>query len=130
MSRSPFTLLRQPYRTHGAGAWLALFLVAAFCMSGGGVATSSSSSSSSGYTGPPGASAFQQCVIQRESSGNPTAVNPDSGAGGLYQFLPSTWHELGYSGLAQNASIAEQNRAFDKAYAKWGTQPWAPSDGC
>jgi LysM repeat protein len=73
---------------------------------------------------------FRSCVIQRESSGNPKAVNPSSGAGGLYGFLPSTWHGLGFSGLPENASVAEQNYAFAKEYAQSGTSAWAPYDGC
>lgn len=77
-----------------------------------------------------GMSAFQACVIARESGGNPTAVNPTSGAGGLYQFLPSSWQALGFSGLPQNASVAEQNAAFAKQYAISGTAAWAPYDGC
>lgn len=78
--------------------------------------------------GAPGG--FQACVIARESGGNPSAVNPSSGAGGLYQFLPSTWAALGHSGLPENASVAEQNQAFQQAYAQSGTSPWAPYDGC
>jgi hypothetical protein len=73
---------------------------------------------------------YQQCVITRESGGNPRAVNASSGAGGLYQFLPSTWASLGYSGAPQDASVATQNAAFSKLYATAGTQPWSPSDGC
>ena len=73
---------------------------------------------------------FRSCVIQRESSGNPRAVNPSSGAGGLYGFLPSTWHGLGFSGLPENAPVAEQNYAFAKEYAQSGTSAWAPYDGC
>ena len=73
---------------------------------------------------------FRSCVIQRESSGNPRAVNPSSGAGGLYGFLPSTWHGLGFSGLPENASVAEQDYAFAKEYAQSGTSAWAPYDGC
>jgi LysM repeat protein len=94
------------------------------------VATSAQAASGSvgSVSGVP--ASFQSCVISRESGGNPSAVNPSSGAGGLYQFLPSTWAALGYSGLPQNASAATQNAAFAKAYALWGTQPWAPSDGC
>jgi resuscitation-promoting factor RpfC len=89
--------------------------------------TTRTSTSSSAYTGGSG---FQQCVIQRESGGNPAAVNPTSGAGGLYGFLPSTWASLGYSGLPENASVAEQNAAFAKEYALTGTSAWAPYDGC
>lgn len=77
-----------------------------------------------------GMSAFQACVIARESGGNPSAVNPSSGAGGLYQFLPSTWAALGHSGLPQNASVAEQNQAFQQEYAQSGTAAWGPYDGC
>jgi hypothetical protein len=73
---------------------------------------------------------FQSCVIQRESGGNASAVNASSGAGGLYQFLPSTWASLGYSGLPENASVATQNAAFQAAFAQSGTSPWAPYDGC
>jgi nucleoid-associated protein YgaU len=82
----------------------------------------------SSYSGAPGS--FQACVIQAESGGNASAVNPSSGAGGLYQFLPSTWQALGYSGLPQNASVGEQNAAFAKEYAQSGTSAWAPYDGC
>lgn len=73
---------------------------------------------------------FQQCVISRESGGSATAVNPSSGAGGLYGFLPSTWQSLGYSGLPENASVATQNQAFQKAYASEGSAPWSAFDGC
>ena len=79
-------------------------------------------------TAAPGS--FQACVIARESGGNARAVNPASGAGGLYQFLPSTWQALGYSGLPQDAPVSVQNAAFQQAYAQSGTSPWAPSDGC
>jgi hypothetical protein len=85
---------------------------------------------SSGTVGTSGMSAFQACVIQRESGGNPAAVNPSSGAGGLYGFLPSTWAALGHSGLPENASVAEQNQAFQQEFAQSGTAAWAPYDGC
>ncbi len=76
-----------------------------------------------------GMGSYQACVIARESGGNPSAVNASSGAGGLYQFLPSTWAGLGYSGLPQNASVAQQTQAFDTLYAQQGSSPWV-SDGC
>jgi len=72
---------------------------------------------------------FQVCVIARESGGNARAVNQSSGAGGLYQFLPSTFASLGYSGLPEDASVAVQTQAFEKLYAEDGGGPWA-SDGC
>jgi LysM repeat protein len=84
--------------------------------------------------GPAGISAFEACVISRESQGNPQAYNPASGAGGLFQFLPSTWAALGYAsaypGGAQTAPVAVQEAAFAKLYAEAGTSPWAPYDGC
>ena len=79
-------------------------------------------------------SAFESCVISRESGGNPQAFNPSSGAGGLFQFLPSTWASLGYAGAypggAQTAPVGVQEAAFNKLYAEAGTAPWAPYDGC
>lgn len=75
------------------------------------------------------AGSYQQCVIARESGGDPSAVNASSGAGGLYGFLPSTWQSLGYSGLPENASVSEQNAAFQRLYAQDGSSPWS-SDGC
>jgi resuscitation-promoting factor RpfC len=81
-----------------------------------------------------GMSAFEACVISRESGGNPAAVNPVSGAGGLFQFLPSTWAALGYAssypGGAQTAPASVQEAAFAEEYAQAGTAPWAPYDGC
>ena len=77
-----------------------------------------------------GSGGFQSCVIQAESGGNPSAVNPSSGAGGLYQFLPSTWQSLGYSGLPQDASVATQNAAFAKEYAQSGGSAWSAYDRC
>jgi LysM repeat protein len=81
-----------------------------------------------------GMAAFESCVISRESGGNPRAVNPASGAGGLFQFLPSTWAGLGfaadYPGGAQTAPVGVQEAAFAKLYAEAGTSPWRPYDGC
>jgi hypothetical protein len=72
-----------------------------------------------------GMSAFEQCVAWRESGDNPTASSA-----GLFGILPSTWVELGYSGTAGQASVAQQETAFNQLYAQYGAQPWAPSDGC
>jgi SLT domain-containing protein len=76
-----------------------------------------------------GLPAIFQCIIQHESGGNPRAVNPGSGAAGLFQFLPSTWHSLGYSGSAANYPPSVQYQAAAKLYAQSGTRPWA-GDGC
>jgi hypothetical protein len=71
-----------------------------------------------------GMGSFEQCVAWRESGD--TATDPD----GLFGILPSTWAELGYSGTAGQASVAQQKVAFSRLYAEYGAQPWAPSDGC
>lgn len=86
--------------------------------------TASTSTSSTSYSGGGAPSSFQSCVAWRESSNTPT--DPD----GLYGILPSTWASLGYSGTAGQASVATQNQAFQKLYARDGTSPWAPYDGC
>lgn len=77
---------------------------------------------------------FQACVIRRESGGDPRVVNPVSDAGGLYQFLPSTWASLGYAaaypGGAQTAPVSVQDQAFEKLFSAAGESPWGPYDGC
>jgi len=88
----------------------------------------------SGVLSTAGMSAFEQCVIARESGGNAAAVNPASDAGGLFQFLPSTWAGLGfaaqYPGGAQTAPVSVQEAAFAAAYAQSGTADWHAYDGC
>ena len=80
-----------------------------------------------------GGGSYQSCVIAHESSGNAKAVNQSSGAGGLYQFLPSTWATTPwgsqYPGGAQTAPVSVQNQAFQWLYAQQGTAPWS-TDGC
>jgi hypothetical protein len=69
-------------------------------------------------------SPFEKCVAYRESTDTPT--DPD----GLFGILPSIWASLGYSGTAGQAPISLQVTAFNRLYAEYGAQPWAPSDGC
>jgi len=77
-----------------------------------------------------GDSAFQQCVIARESGGNSQVMN-SSGHYGLYQFSASTWAAYGGNPAAfGNASVAEQNQVFANAMAAGGQSNWAPYDGC
>jgi LysM repeat protein len=84
---------------------------------------------SGGSSVAPG-SGYEACVIQHESTGNPTAVNYSSGASGLYGFLTSTFDGVtGLSGPASSYSPATQQAAFDKLYASSGSSPWS-SDGC
>ncbi len=79
---------------------------------------SSASGSSGGYTIP-------SSIVQCESGGNYSAVNPSSGAGGAYQILPSTWQAYGGQGLPQNASPAEQGRIASEIYASQGASAWS-----
>jgi LysM repeat protein len=77
-----------------------------------------------------GDSSFQQCVISRESGGNPQVMN-SSGHYGLYQFSASTW--AAYGGNPSDfghASVSEQNQVFNNAIAAGGQSNWAPYDGC
>jgi hypothetical protein len=90
---------------------------------GGGIALSGPASAA------PNADHFLRAVIPCESGGNPHAVN-SIGAGGLFQFLPSTWHGLGGKGLPQNASVAEQWAKARQLYAQAGTSPWYASKPC
>ena len=74
--------------------------------------------------------AFGQCVVQRESGGNPQIMN-GSGHYGLYQFSASTWAEYGGNPADfGHASVAEQNQVFANALAQGGEFNWAPYDGC
>lgn len=69
-------------------------------------------------------------IIDCESNGNPSAVNPYSGASGLFQFLPSTWAttapSAGYGGasaLEPEANVAAAawlaNRYQELGYPYW-----------
>ena len=81
-------------------------------------ASTTSAASTSGYTIPSG-------VVQCESGGNYSAVNPSSGAGGAYQILPSTWAAYGGQGLPQDASPAEQGRIAAEIYTHQGASAWS-----
>jgi LysM repeat protein len=79
-----------------------------------------------GYPG----GAFGQCVVERESGGDPNIWNP-SGHYGLYQFSYSTW--VAYGGAASefgDATVAEQEQVFMTALSEGGEDNWSPYDGC
>lgn len=77
-----------------------------------------------------GSGSIQQCIIARESGGNPDIWNA-SGHWGLYQFSESTWVESGGSAADfGHASVAEQNRVFANAVAARGYSDWLSYDGC
>lgn len=73
-------------------------------------------------------------IINCESNGDPNAMNPYSGAGGLFQFLPSTWTTTspaagygGYSVFDPEANVASAawlaNHYQNLGYYYW--QPWS-----
>lgn len=64
------------------------------------------------------------CTWQPESGGNPSAVNPSSGAGGYYQIMPSTWAAYGGTGAPQNAPMSEQTAIAQKIYHSQGPSAW------
>lgn len=89
----------------------------------------------------------QQIIAQRESGGDPTALNyvaradptaygRGATASGKYQFVNSTWQEgLKLAGVenpgqyptAMSAPEAVQDQVFRAVYGKYGTAPWDPS---
>jgi soluble lytic murein transglycosylase-like protein len=67
------------------------------------------------------------CVAEAESNLDPLAVNPSTGASGLFQFMPSTWASLselaGWGGASvfdsrANAAVAAWT------VARYGWHPW------
>ncbi len=90
-----------------------------------------STTSTSGSLGVIPGGAFGQCVVERESGGNPQVMNA-SGHYGLFQFSFSTW--VAYGGNPNDfghASVAEQEQVFANALASpGGENNWAPYDGC
>ena len=83
-------------------------------------------------TAPP-AAPTSRASSPTSQAATPQVVNSSSGAGGLYQFLPSTWATTPwgsqYPGGAQTAPVSVQNQAFQWLYARQGTSPWS-TDGC
>lgn len=63
-------------------------------------------------------------AAQRESKGDPNAVNPS--AGGKYRFLPSTWFGYGGYSRAEDAPESVQDERFNEVwvggagFSHWG----------
>lgn len=79
------------------------------------------------YTGSTASSgsALPACAWQPESGGDPSAVNPSSGAGGYYQIMPSTWAAYGGTGAPQDAPMSEQTAIAQRIYQSQGASAWA-----
>lgn len=112
----------------GPQTWDALFHITppapASTTSGTAAPASSSATPSSAGTSGSGGYSIPSGIVQCESGGNYSAVNPSSGAGGAYQILPSTWQAYGGQGLPQDASPAEQGRIAAEIYANQGPSAW------
>lgn len=69
-------------------------------------------------------SSLPSCTWAPESGGNWHAVNPTSGAGGMYQILPSTWAANGGTGSPASASPAEQTQVAQNVMHSQGLGAW------
>jgi len=76
--------------------------------------------------------AIWDCIISHESGGDPTVVNPSSGAGGLFQFLPSSWLAYGGGQFAPLPNLATADQQWVIARAAQAQSYWYPwvGDGC
>jgi hypothetical protein len=68
--------------------------------------------------------AIPASIVMCESGGNFGALNPDSGAGGAYQILPSTWESYGGEGVPQHAAPQEQSDIAAQIWADSGASAW------
>ena len=68
-------------------------------------------------------------VAACESGYNPNAVNPSSGASGVFQFLASTWATTSYAGYSRFNAWANVNAAHQVfvrdgySWREWTCQP-------
>lgn len=73
-------------------------------------------------------------VIHCESSGDPNAVHPSSGASGLFQHLPKFWDDRSTQAGRSGASILDPDANVAVAawlvYSGGGWRHWSPSAGC
>lgn len=67
-----------------------------------------------------------ECIIAHESGGDPAAVNPSSGAGGLFQFLPSSWIAYGGGQFASLPNLATADQQWQIAIAAQAQSYWYP----
>jgi hypothetical protein len=71
-------------------------------------------------------------IIQCESLGNPNAVNPYSGASGLFQFMPGTWAVASVEAGVGDRSVFDGEANIIAAswlaeyYRSRGLDPWRP----
>lgn len=69
---------------------------------------------------------YALCIIKYESGGNPNAVNPSSGAAGLFQIMPFWWDTYGGDRFdpATNVALAAV------IHADYGWGAWNAASKC
>ena len=73
----------------------------------------------------PSADGLNWAALARcESGGNPKAYNPAGPYYGLYQFLASTWHSVGGTGVPTDHAAAEQTYRAQILYKRSGRGQW------
>lgn len=68
-----------------------------------------------------------EAVVECESGGDPNAVNPNSGAAGAWQFMPSTWDAhapAGYPDSPLDATMRQQLVVAERVLAAQGPGAW------
>ena len=71
-----------------------------------------------------GVSEAQLAHLRQCESGGNYSINTGNGYYGAYQFSPSTWAGLGYSGMPHEAAPAVQDEAARKLIARAGLSAW------
>lgn len=62
------------------------------------------------------------CIMNAESGGNPNAVNPSSGAAGLFQVMPFWWEKFGGDRFDPETNV----RVAAKILGLQGWNAWSP----
>ena len=84
-------------------------------------ATSGGGSGSGGLDDVPGVPrSYAACVASRES----TNLSDPAANGNAYGIMPASGYNV------NGTSLAHQKQVFADLYAKYGTAPWSPHDGC
>ncbi len=83
--------------------------------------TAGGGSGSGGLGDVPGVpQSFAACVANRES----TNLSDPAANGNAYGIVPASGYNV------NGTSLAHQKQVFAELYAKYGTSPWSPHDGC
>ena len=84
-------------------------------------ATSGGGSGSGALDDVPGVpQSYAACVASRESG----SLSDPAANGNAYGIIPASGYNV------NGTSLAHQKQVFAELYAKYGTSPWSPHDGC